>query len=199
MGYTIIATGWSKATVTSNFSLTSLKITKNGKTPFLERLYATILIFECLSIVRRQKLCLSGLCLNSVFAPYCKDWEPTYPPNTSERLQFLWIPLRYPSDTPQTTPWHLQGTQHTNRHQQTPPDTPWHRKVLFEYVWNLSLGICCCLLAWHVPWRRLGVSGGCLGVSGGYLSGIYGNWRRSDVLGGYVGFSVLTVWSENTI
>ena len=130
-------------------------------------------------------------CVKIVFSLHTARTENPYaPPNLFKRLQFLWIPLRYPSDTPQTTPWHLQGTQHTNRHQQTPPDTPWHRKVLFEYVWHLSLGICCCLLAWHVPWRRLGVSGGCLGVSGGYLSGIYGNWRRSDVL---------TVWSKNTI
>ena len=95
------ATGWSKATVTSNFSLASLKITKNGITqPFLESLYATILIFECLSMVRWQNLCLSGLCLNSVFALYCKDWEPTYPPSTSERLQFLWISLRHPQTSP---------------------------------------------------------------------------------------------------
>ena len=81
-------TGWSKATVTSSISLARLKITKNGITqPFLESLYAAILIFQCLSMVRWQKLCLTGLCLNSVFAPYCKDWEPTYPPTTSERLQ----------------------------------------------------------------------------------------------------------------
>ena len=31
------------------------------------------------------------------------------------------------------------------------------------------------------------MSGGCLGVSEGYLSGIHRNWRRSDVFGGYVG------------
>ena len=188
------STGWSKATVTSNFSLASLKITKNGITqPFLESLYATILIFQCLSMVRWQKLCLSGLCLNSVFAPYCKDWEPTYPPSTSERLQFLWIPLRYPSDTPQTTPWHLQGTQHTNRHQQTHTDTPRHRQVLFEYVWQLSLGICCHLLACHVLWRRLGVSGGCLGsvwgISEWYL------WKLVALrwAWGVCRFSILTV------
>ena len=42
-------------------------------------------------------------------------------------------------------------------------------------------------LACHVPLRCLGVFGGCLGVSEGYLSGIYGIWRRSDVVGGYVG------------
>ena len=106
----VLSTGWSKATVTSNFSLARLKITKNGITqPFLESLYAAILIFQCLSMVRWQKLCLSKLCLNIVFAPYCKDWEPTYPPNASESLQFLWIPLRYPSDTPQTSPRHPHG------------------------------------------------------------------------------------------
>ena len=43
-----------------------------------------------------KKMGLSGLCQNSVTAPYCKDWEARYPPNTSERLWCPWIPLRYP-------------------------------------------------------------------------------------------------------
>ena len=44
--FEFLATGWSKETVTSNFSLTDLKITKNGVTQsFLESLYPTILIF----------------------------------------------------------------------------------------------------------------------------------------------------------
>ena len=91
---TTATTGWSKKTVNCDFFVTGVKITKNSKTqPFLESLYATILIFQCLSMVRWQKLSLSGLCLNRVFAPYCMDWEPTYPPSTSERLQFLWISL----------------------------------------------------------------------------------------------------------
>ena len=49
-------TGWSKATVTSNFSLASLKITKNGITqPFLCSLYAAVLVFWCLILVSCQK------------------------------------------------------------------------------------------------------------------------------------------------
>ena len=54
-------TGWSKATVTNKFSLANLKIPKNGLTQsFLESLYAAVLVFWCLSMVRWKKLCLLG-------------------------------------------------------------------------------------------------------------------------------------------
>ena len=90
-------TGWSRATVFFNIFLTGTKKQKNYITQwFLSTLYIDILIFWCLSMVRWKKLCFSGLCQSSVTAPYCKDGEPRYPPNTSERLQFSWIPLRYP-------------------------------------------------------------------------------------------------------
>ena len=160
-------TGWSKVTVTSNFSLASLKITKNVKTqPFLESLYATILIFQCLSRVRWQKLCLSGLCLNSAFAPYCRDWESLYPPITSEGLKFPWILLRYPPNTPQTSPdifrEHDMPTG-DNRYQGTLPD------ILKQHL-SLSWGVCWCLLAsvgvcWHIVFTvdAMGLSGECLG------------------------------------
>ena len=44
--YSKLFTGWSKETVTINFSLANLKITKNGITQsFLESLYAAVLVF----------------------------------------------------------------------------------------------------------------------------------------------------------
>ena len=45
------------------------------------------------------------------------------------------------------------------------------------------------VVCWHVmfPGDVWGCLGDVWGVSGGYLSGIYGNWRRLDVLGGHVG------------
>ena len=71
-----------------------------------------------------------------------------------------------------------------NRQKQTPQDT--ERSCL-----SMSGRVPRHLLACHDPLRCLGVSGGCLWgvwrVSEGYLSGIYGIWRRSDVVGGYVG------------
>ena len=125
-------------------------------------IYVTILTFQCLSMVRWQKFCLSGLCLNSVFAPYCKDWELTYPPSTSERLQFLWISLRHPQISPRQP--HGISREHktptdANRHQQTMPDTPRHWQVLFEYVWQCPLASV--VVCWHVMFP--GDVWGCLG------------------------------------
>ena len=55
------ATGWSKATVTHNISLTHLKITKKGITQwFLESLYPAIFIFQCLSMVKWKQTWLFG-------------------------------------------------------------------------------------------------------------------------------------------
>ena len=48
----------------------------------------------------------------------------------------------------------------------------------------VSVCVCWCLLVCCVPWRCHGVV---WGMSGGCLSDIHRNWRRSDVLGGYVG------------
>ena len=135
-------------------------------------------------MVRRQKLCLSGLCLNSVFAPYCKDWETNIPPKHIRAppisMNTTQISFRHPPDNPVASP-------RNTTYQQTPTDTHRHPKTQTGAVcavWQLSLGICCHLLACHVLWRRLG---DVWGVSGGYLSGIYGNWWRSDVLWGDVG------------
>ena len=188
-------TGWSKVTVTSNFSLASLKITKNVNTqPFLESLYATILIFQCLSMIRWQKLCLSGLCLISAFAPYCKDWETNIPPKHIPAPSFfintIQISPRHFPDIPQTPPDlsrehdiptddnRCQGTD--ARHSQT-------ASVCVLGCLVVSVCGCWCLLVCCVPWRCHGVVSG---VSEGYLSGIHRNWRHSDVFWEYVGYQL---------
>ena len=142
-----------------------------------------IFIFWFFRMVWRKKLRVSGLLW--LHSPYCKNWNPRYPSNMSECLQFPWIPLRYPPDIPKIPPRHLQGTQDinrrqqmttdANRHQQTPTDTLRHWQVLFEYVWR-------CLLAhvvvcWHLefPGDVWGLFRGCLGGVWGYMSGIHGN------------------------
>ena len=57
------STVWSKATVTNNISLRSLKIAKKGLTQwFLESFYAAVLVFWCLKIIRRKKYCISLVC-----------------------------------------------------------------------------------------------------------------------------------------
>ena len=149
-----------------------------------------------------QKLWYFGLCQNGVLAPYCKDWEPRYPPNTSKRLRIPWLPLRYPK----TPPRHPKGTPQISpgntTFQQTPTDTARHPKTLRGAVWvclAVSIGVCCCLFACPVQWRCLGgvcgISGGCPGIFEWY------SWK-SEALGcvwGVSGLSVLAVWSQNTI
>ena len=72
---------------------------------------------------------LSGLCQNSVKAPYCKDWEPRYPqitsgyPNASHSKITTRIHPVALHNTPHAPPRHLQRTQCANRQQQTPTDT----------------------------------------------------------------------------
>ena len=67
------------------------------------------------------------------------------------------------------------------RHTQTAP-------VSNHGCLEVSVVVCCRLLISWVPWRCLG---GILGMSGGYLRGIHGNWRHSDVFEGYLGFQSL--------
>ena len=125
-----------------------------------------------------KNMVLSGLCQNSVTAPYCKDWEARYPQNTSERLPFPKLPLRYPQ-MPLTSPprhpkeisWEHKTPIDNNRRQQTQRDSFRHPKTLTGAVWvclAMSVGVCCLLLASCANWRYLG---GCLGdvwwVSGG--------------------------------
>ena len=124
------------------------------------------------SLVRWHNLCLSGLCLNSVFAPYCKTENPHTPQAHPSASNFY----EYHSDTPQTSPRQPRGIskEHkiptdTNRHTHTPPDTPRHRQVLFEYVWQVAT----------VPWHLLSSVGmSCsLQTSGGVW------WMSGECLG----------------
>ena len=89
-------------------------------------------------------------------------------------------------DTPQTSPIPQDiSREHKiptngNRHQQSLPDLLKQHLSVFEGVWG-------CLLASVEILSSLEMSWGCLGGVLGYLSGIHGNLRRSDVFGGYLG------------
>ena len=144
----------------------------------------------------------SRLCQNSVFTPYCKDWEPVYPPNIFKRLQFPWIPLRYPQtplrllpDTPQISPGNMEC-------QQTTTDAKKHCQTFSNSTCQF-LGffgdVCWRVLAFYVPQR-------CYGVIGGMFGGCLGeselnSWKLEvhKCVWGVYGFSILAVWSENTI
>ena len=91
---------------------------------------------------------------------------------------------KYHSDIPQTLPRHPPDVSRerdmpTDAKGQLPDSTDSTCLCL-----GVSVCVCWCLLVCCVPWRCHGVV---WGVSEGYLSGIHRNWRRSDVLGGYVG------------
>ena len=140
-----------------------------------------------------NKLCLSELSNKSVFTPYCKDWEPIYPPNTFVGLRFPWIQLSFPQtpskhspDNPTASHEHDMPTD-ANRRQQTPPKTPRNWQVLFEKVWQCFLASI--VVVWHFmfPGDIWGVSGRSLRGVWGYLSGICRNWRRLNMFGGYTG------------
>ena len=147
----------------------------------------------------------SGLCQNSVFTPYCKDWDLIYPPNLFKRLQFPWIPLRYlqtPLRLLPDTPRYPQGTWNANRQQQMPRNTARLSQtapVSFLGSLAVSVGVCWHLLACHVPQRCCGVIrrmfGGCLGEAE------LNSWKSEahKCVWGVYGFSILAVWSENTI
>ena len=112
---------------------------------------------------------------------------PQTHPSASEFHDYHSDTPKHPPDIPKAPPRYLQGTQHSNRRQQTPPDTPKHWEALFEYVWRCQLAsVVVCL---HVLFNGdvWGVSVGYLGGVRGYLSGIHGNQRRLDVFGGYLG------------
>ena len=102
-----------------------------------------------------------------------------------------------PPDTHQTSPRHppryLQLAQDANKRQQTPTDIARHTQTApVNVLGRLKLSLCVC-------WRLLlsigvlcsqEISLGCLGGDPrciwGYLSGNFGNGRRSDVFWGYL-------------
>ena len=110
-----------------------------------------------------------------------------YHPDTPRHLQAT---PRNPQDTPKAYP-------ENTRRQQTPIDTnrqPQKPQSTARCCVNMSVGVCWLLLASAVVYWCLvfsghvsGVSWGCLGVVWGYLSDIYGNWRRWNVFWGYLG------------
>ena len=112
-------------------------------------------------------------------------------PNTSKCLNFHEYHSntpRHPPYIPQTPPRHLQGAGDANRQQQTPPDTnrqPQTPKDTDKCCLSTSDGVLWRLLSSVGISCSLEMSGGCLGdvwwVSGGYLKGIHGNRRHSDV------------------
>ena len=127
-----------------------------------------------------QKLGLLGMCQNSVLAPYCKEWEPRYPPNTSKRLRFPWKPLIYPqtppyipqtlSDIPQTSPdisREYGMPTDDKRRQQTLPDILKQHLSVSGSVWR-------CLLAIVGMSCSLEMYGGCLWDVWGCLGDIWG-------------------------
>ena len=172
---------------------------------FVNLIYRHFDIFMSQYAQMNKKLCNSGLRQDGVLAPYCKDWEPGYPPNPSDRLRLPWIPLRYtqtplrhPPDTTHTSPVNTkyqQTTTSTNRHRQTYSNSTSQRaRVSGGVCWHLlsSNGILSSLEMSGGVWR---MSGGCLGVSE------WNSWK-SEALGfvwGVSGFSVLAVWSQSTI
>ena len=101
---------------------------------------------------------------------------------------------RHPPDIPRSPPSYLRGVRDANRRQQTQTDTARHTQTApVNVLGRLKLSLCVC-------WRLLlsigvlcshEISMGCLGgvVRGiwGYLSGNFGNGKRSDVLWGCLG------------
>ena len=168
-------TGWSKVTVTSNFSLVSLKITTNGKTqPFLESLYATILIFQCLSRVRWKSFAFQD-CAWIVILLHTERTENPHTPKTHSSASNF---CKYPSDIPQISLRHPQTSPRQaygiSSEHKTLTDANRHRQTLtgaFGVCLAVSIGVCCCPFACRVPWRCLWdvceMSCGFLGVSGG--------------------------------
>ena len=76
----------------------------------------------------------------------------------------------------------------SSRLQQTYSNSKWQRL-------GVSWAVCLCLLisvgvlcSLELSWGYLG---GCMGGVWWYLSGIYGNWGRPNVFGGYLGYQSL--------
>ena len=94
-------TGWSKATVTNNISLMSLKIAKNGLTQwFLESFYAAVLVFWCPIMIRWTKSFISLFCQNGGLASARLNPAWTEPSNNPQRLPSSFDIVKYHPNTP---------------------------------------------------------------------------------------------------
>ena len=114
-------TGWSKATVTNNISLTNLKNTKNSQTQsFLESFYEAVLVFWCLKMIMRKKILFSGLFQIGGFAP--------------ARLHTAWIELSNIPQRPHSSsdiPKHQSDRQRLSlRHPKTYPNSIRHQNTI---------------------------------------------------------------------
>ena len=130
---------------------------------------------------------------------------PQRHPNASIFHEYHSDTPRQPPDIPQTPPGPLQGAWDANRWQQTTTDTntqPQTPQDTDECWLSMSGGVCWHLLSSLAISYSLemcggvwGMSGGCLGVSEWY------SWKSEalECVCGVSGFSVLAVWSHNTI
>ena len=99
------------------------------------------------------------------------------PPDTSQ------TPPRHPPDIP----WEHGMPTDNNRCQETLPDFLKQHLSVSWVLWGCllaSVGVC-----WHFMFHRdaMGLSGECLGGVWVNLSWIHGNWRCTNVFGGYMG------------
>ena len=117
-----------------------------------------------------------------------KPDTPQTHPSASDVHEYHSDTPRHPPDIPQTPPRYLQLAQDANRRQQTPTDIARHTQTAPVNVLGclkLSLCVCWCLLLSIGVLCSQEISLGCLGgdVRGirGYLSGNFGNGRRSGL------------------
>ena len=128
-------TGRSKATVTNNISLRSLKIAKNGLTQwFLESFYAAVLVFWCLIMIRWNKSFISLFCQNGGLAsarlnPAC--W--TEPSNNPQRLPSSFNIAKYHQNTPRLS------LRHPKTASDTIGTTAYLQKRSRLFIWCISI------------------------------------------------------------
>ena len=109
-------TVWSKATVTNNISLRSLKIAKNGLTQwFLESFYAAVLVFWCLIMIRWNSF-ISLFCQNGGLASARLNPAWTEPSNNPQRLPSSFNITKYHQNTPRLSLRHPKTSPNSIRH-----------------------------------------------------------------------------------
>ena len=117
MKFMSCTTVWSKATVTNNISLRSLKIAKNGLTQwFLESFYAAVLVFWCLKMIRCKKSCISLFCQNGGLASARLNPAWTEPSNNPQRLPSSFNITKYHQNTPRLSLRHPKTSPNSIRH-----------------------------------------------------------------------------------
>ena len=145
-------------------------------------------------------------CAKIVFSLHTARTENPYAPKTySSASNFHKCHSdtpRHPSDSSQTPPRYPQGTWNANRQQQMPRNTARLSQtapVSFLGSLAMSVGVWWRMLTCYVPQR-------CYGVIGGMFGGCLGeselnSWKLEvhKCVWGVYGFSILAVWSENTI